>query len=107
MSTTLPLADHHDVRRWVLSVVGENRREFAAMMALFGLATIVGLAGPQLLGRLVDAVSEGSEHYSVDVIALAFVGVVGLQAVLQGAAGIRAGVFGERLLADAREGIVG
>jgi ABC-type multidrug transport system fused ATPase/permease subunit len=107
MSTTLPLADHHDVRRWLLSVVGGNRREFAAMMALFGLATIVGLAGPQLLGRLVDAVSEGTAHYSVDVIALAFVGVVGLQAVLQGAAGIRAGVFGERLLADAREGIVG
>ncbi len=107
MSTTLPLADHRDVRRWVLSVVADNRREFASMMALFGLATIVGLAGPQLLGRLVDAVSEGTAHYRIDVIALAFVGVVGLQAVLQGAAGIRAGEFGERMLADAREGIVG
>ena len=51
--------------------------------------------------------SEGTAHYRVDVIAVAFVGVVGLQAILQGAASIRAGVFGERLLADAREGIVG
>ena len=41
MSTALPLADHRDVRRWVLSVVADNRREFASMMALFGLATIV------------------------------------------------------------------
>jgi ABC-type multidrug transport system fused ATPase/permease subunit len=106
MSCTLPLASHRAVRSWVRSVVIDNRREFGVMMSLFGAATVAGLVGPQLLGDLVDAVSAGRTHQRVDLTALAFVGVLTVQAALQGAARMRAGIFGERLLARARESIV-
>ncbi|ALG14230.1 ABC transporter ATP-binding protein [Kibdelosporangium phytohabitans] len=106
MRTTLPLADKRAVRTWIWSVASKNKRAFAGMMSLFGAATLVGLVGPQLLGDLVDSVSEGTTTAHIDVVALIFVGVLILHAVLRRQAQFRAAVFGERLLAEAREGMV-
>jgi ATP-binding cassette subfamily C protein len=87
-------------------VTTANRGAFAGMMTLFGVATVVGLVGPQLLGDLVDAVMAGTTTLRVDVTALIFVAVLVLYAILQGWARMRAAVFGEKLLAEAREGMV-
>ncbi|MEV4311757.1 ABC transporter ATP-binding protein [Actinocrispum sp. NPDC049592] len=106
MSTTLPLAGRRDVRAWLWRVTTANRGAFLGMMSLFGIATIVGLVGPQLLGDLVDAVVAGTTTWRIDVTVLVFVAVLALHAVLQGWARMRAAVFGERLLAEAREGMV-
>jgi ATP-binding cassette subfamily C protein len=107
MNTLLPLAGKRDVRAWMWSVASANRWSFAGMMALFGAATIVGLAGPQLLGDLVDAVVRGTTQSRVDITALVFTGVLAIHAILRRMARLRAAVFGEKLLAQAREGMVG
>jgi ABC-type multidrug transport system fused ATPase/permease subunit len=106
MNTLLPLAEKRAVRAWIWSVASANRWSFAGMMALFGAATIIGLVGPQLLGDLVDGVVEGTTTQRVDIIALVFVGVLVVHAILRRQARLRATIFGEKLLAEAREGMV-
>ncbi|GAB3912231.1 ABC transporter ATP-binding protein [Kibdelosporangium lantanae] len=104
--TTLPLAAKKDVRAWLWSVTKANRGAFTGMMALFAAAALVGLVGPRLLGDLVDAVTSGTSTLRVDVTVLVFVGTLALHAALQGLARYRAAVYGEKLLAEAREGMV-
>ncbi|MFD9888397.1 ABC transporter ATP-binding protein [Amycolatopsis sp. NPDC059027] len=103
----LPLASQRDVRRWALRTANAHRREFALMLGMFCLATLIGLAGPQLLGRLVDGVVEGGTAARVDLLAVAFVVVLLAQAAARKAARFRARKFGELVLAETREGFVG
>ncbi|MBN6035887.1 ABC transporter ATP-binding protein [Amycolatopsis sp. 195334CR] len=82
------------------------RREFVLVILFFCLAGAAGLVGPQLLGLLVDSVVEGG-GLSLDLLALVFVVVLLVQAVLKKAANRRAGLLGERVLAKTREEFVG
>lgn len=107
MTTKLPLADGMAVRRWVWQTLLMHRRRFAAMMLLLGLATLVGLIGPQLLGNLVDSVITGTTTGHVDLLAAAFLVVLVTQALLTRSARLRATMLGEHLLAESRESMVG
>ncbi|QUH05474.1 ABC transporter ATP-binding protein [Saccharopolyspora erythraea] len=107
MNTRLPLADQRAVRDWVWRTALANRGAYAVMMALFISATVVGLAGPQLLGMLVDSVVAGASTVRVDVLAGVFLAVLVAQALLARAARMRATLLGEQLLAKSREGVVG
>jgi ATP-binding cassette subfamily C protein len=89
------------------TVATTHRAAFAAMMTLFAAATVAGLIGPALLGGLVESVGQGMTSTRVDAVALVFVVVLLVQALLQRWARFVAAVFGERLLAEAREGLVG
>ncbi|MEU3627156.1 multidrug ABC transporter ATP-binding protein [Amycolatopsis coloradensis] len=102
----LPLADKRDVRRWIKETARDNKREFSVMLGLFCVATAIGLAGPQLLGALVDEVSGGTTTTTITWLAIAFVVVLGAQAWFKGLARLRARVFGERILAHNREEFV-
>lgn len=101
-----PLAGRREVRAWLWAVATANRAAFAAMLALFGLGTAAGLVGPWLLGQLVESVQRGAPAGAVDLLALLFVGVLLVQAALRAWARFVAAVFGERLLARAREDLV-
>ncbi|WP_326567049.1 ABC transporter ATP-binding protein [Amycolatopsis rhabdoformis] len=103
----LPLASRRDVRRWAARTAAENRREFSVMLGLFCLATLIGLATPQLLGRLVQGVVDGGTTTRVDLLAAGFVVVLILQAWAKKAARLRGRMFGERVLAQTRERFVG
>ncbi|HET6285327.1 MAG TPA: ABC transporter transmembrane domain-containing protein, partial [Amycolatopsis sp.] len=103
----LPLADKKDVRRWIRETARDNRREFSVMLGLFCVATAIGLAGPRLLGALVDEVVGGTTTTTITWLAVAFVVVLGAQAWFKGLARLRARVFGERILASNREQFVG
>ncbi|MEV6913127.1 ABC transporter ATP-binding protein [Amycolatopsis sp. NPDC051071] len=103
----LPLAGKQDVRRWIKETARDNKREFSVMLGLFCVATAVGLAGPRLLGTLVDEVAGGTTTTTITVLAIVFVVVLGTQAWLKGLARLRARVFGERILAHNREEFVG
>ncbi|MGA6163120.1 ABC transporter ATP-binding protein [Amycolatopsis magusensis] len=81
------------------------RRDFVLVILFFCLAGAAGLAGPQILGMLVDSVTEGG-GLSLDLLALVFVGILVVQAVLKKAANRRAGLLGERVLAKTREEFV-
>ncbi|MCW2633622.1 MAG: multidrug transporter ATP-binding protein, partial [Pseudonocardia sp.] len=102
MSTPMPLASRRAVRAWMWTVATTHRAAFAAMMTLFAAATVAGLIGPALLGGLVESVGQGMTSTRVDAVALVFVVVLLVQALLQRWARFVAAVFGERLLAEAR-----
>jgi ABC-type multidrug transport system fused ATPase/permease subunit len=116
----LPLATAREVRGWIKRTAKANRREFCVMIGLFCLATVVGLAGPQILGMLVDSVVGGtvsppaplaglatSVAGRVDLLAAAFVVALLVQAALKRMARFRARVLGERVLSHNREEFVG
>ncbi|MDV6011198.1 ABC transporter ATP-binding protein [Haloechinothrix sp. LS1_15] len=102
----LPLANSRDVRRWLRGVARAHRRLFVTMLTWFILAATCGLAGPQILGLIVDTVA-GETELPVDALALAFLGILIVQAVLSKMAHMRAATFGEHVLATAREEFVG
>ncbi|MPY97149.1 MAG: ABC transporter ATP-binding protein, partial [Actinophytocola sp.] len=98
---TLPLADARMVRRWLRDVARRRRGDFAAMLTLLVLASLLGLVGPRLLGVLVDAVAAGTRP-PVDILAAVFLAVLLVQAALRRWGHVRATRFGEHLLATAR-----
>ncbi|HEY1968734.1 MAG TPA: ABC transporter ATP-binding protein [Pseudonocardia sp.] len=103
---SLPLADRRQVRRWLRATARHNRAGFTAMMLLFGLATAANLAGPRLLGQLVESARPGGGQLPVDLIALLLLAVLLGETLLRRFARFLASVFGERLLAAARENLV-
>ncbi|WIV59897.1 ABC transporter ATP-binding protein [Amycolatopsis nalaikhensis] len=103
----LPTASQRDVRRWALKTAAIHKREFGLLLGALCVATLIGLAGPQLLGALVDDVAGGTTTGHVDVLAAAFVGILVLQAVARKVARMRGAVFGELVLAETREEFVG
>ena len=54
--STLPISDGPDLRAHSLALIKEHRRGLIWVVALQVLAATAGLAGPQVLGRLVDSV---------------------------------------------------
>lgn len=99
----LPIADAATVRRYTARLLRVHRRPLAAVVTLHTLAAVAALAGPWLLGRLVDAVTRGTTLGTVN--ALIGVGVVAVltQSVLIRHAQRRSMVFGEQVFAELRE----
>ncbi|MDM7854250.1 ABC transporter ATP-binding protein [Cellulomonas alba] len=99
----LPIADPATARRYAGGLLRTHRAPLVLIAALHTLAAVAGLAGPWLLGRLVDAVVDGTTAGYVDrLIALGAVCVLA-QTVLIRFAQRASMVFGERVFADLRE----
>ncbi|MEU6788069.1 ABC transporter ATP-binding protein [Nonomuraea angiospora] len=103
MSGALPVAEPARVRRAALRLIRLDGRAFAAMIAINALAAAAGLAGPWLLGRIVDVVKSGAGAAAVDRLALAILAAALVQLVLSRYAGHVGHRFGERTLARVRE----
>lgn len=99
----LPVADGATVRKHTAMLLRANKRPLAGVVGLHTVAAVAGLAGPLLLGGLVDAVAEGTTSASVNRVVLALVGAVLLQTVLIRFAQRNAMIFGETVFADLRE----
>lgn len=106
MSDQLPIADQAQVRRAAVRLVRGDRRAFAVMILLNALAAAAGLAGPWLLGRIIDEVRTGAGVDAVDRLALVIVAFVVAQLLLARYAGYAGQRFGERMLARIREQLV-
>ncbi len=102
----LPVAERADVRRSVAQLVRADRRAFALVLGLNALAALAGLAGPWLLGRIVDEVRAGSGVGAVDRMALAILLCSLAQLLLARWARYVGHRFGERTLARVRERFV-
>src|SRR5699024_3848480 len=87
-------------------MVRTERKAFTTLLVLLGVATVAGLAGPPILGSLVDAVVAGTTTGHIDLRAAAFVGLLLVHAGLKRAARARARILGERILADTRQRFV-
>ena len=106
MSTTLPIADGPEVRRYAASLARQHPRTLGLALALHVGAALAGLAAPALLGGLVQAVEEGTTTGHVDTIALLLAGALVLQTLLTRYARLVSEVLGEKVLADLREDFV-
>ncbi|CAL9449542.1 ABC transporter ATP-binding protein [Streptomyces sp. enrichment culture] len=101
--THLPVADRTDVRRAAAGLVRADRRSFAVVLGLNALAALAGLAGPWLLGRIVDEVRAGGGVDAVDRMAGAILVCSLAQLLLARWARYVGYRFGERTLARVRE----
>ncbi len=102
----LPVADRPGVRRAAADLLRADRRSLALVLALDSLAALTGLAGPWLLGRIVDEVRAGGGVDAVDRMALAILLCSLAQLLLARWARYVGHRFGERTLARVRERFV-
>ncbi|MEU5200057.1 ABC transporter ATP-binding protein [Streptomyces scabiei] len=102
----LPVADRAAVRRATVRLVRADGRAFLAVLGLNGAAAALGLAGPWLLGRIIDEVHGGGGVAVVDRLAAAILLCAGAQLLLARWARYVGHRFGERTLARVREEFV-
>jgi ABC-type multidrug transport system fused ATPase/permease subunit len=103
----LPVADRRDVGAFASRLLQSRRFMITALLVLHALAAAAGLVVPRILGSLVDAASAGGTLSStLDGLALAVAGVVVAQAILIFFALRMSVLFGQDLLAEAREYVV-
>ncbi|HEX3003076.1 MAG TPA: ABC transporter ATP-binding protein [Angustibacter sp.] len=101
--TKLPVAGGESVRREARLLLGQHRRGLGAVLGLHAVAALAGLAGPALLGRLVDAVRSGASLGHVDRVAALLAGAIVVQTALTWAARRQFFVLAEQVFADLRE----
>jgi ABC-type multidrug transport system fused ATPase/permease subunit len=102
--TGLPVATAREVRKHARRLALHHRRELTGAVVLHTLGAASGLAGPWLIGRLVEDVSRGIDDVtSVTALICAFVVA---QAVLTGLAMFASARLGEKVLAGLREDFV-
>lgn len=102
----LPVADAPALRGHTAALLRRHRRGLGVVVLLHVLAATAGLAGPWLLGRLVDAVVSGTTTSVVDRTVLVLVVAVLAQTVLIRYAQRAAMVLGESVFAELREEFV-
>jgi ABC-type multidrug transport system fused ATPase/permease subunit len=91
------------VRARARALARRHRGRLALAVGLHAAAALAGLAGPALLGLLVDEVGDGTTTGHVDRIALAVLAALVAQVVLVRVARLASYVLGERVLAELRE----
>ena len=99
----LPVATTTQVRDRARTLARRHRGRLALTVGLHAAATLAGLAGPALLGLLVDEVDDGTTAGHVDRIALAVLAALLAQVVLVRVARLASYVLGEQVLAELRE----
>lgn len=99
----LPVADPATTRRAALRLIRRDGRAVTLMLALNALAAGAGLAGPWLLGRIVDTVRSGGGVHTVDRLALVILACGLAQLLLARYARYVGHRFGERTVARVRE----
>lgn len=107
MNTTLPVADGRSVRRYATRIARRHPRMLWGGLTLHVLAALAALAGPRLIGDLVQAVEDGTTTAHVDRIILLLAGFVIVQTVLTRYARYVSQALGEQVLAELREDFVG
>ncbi|MGA7203147.1 MAG: ABC transporter ATP-binding protein [Specibacter sp.] len=99
----LPVADSAQVKAEGLRLMRLHSKPLAYVVGLYVLAAVAGLAGPFLLGRLVDAITRGTTAEFVGLVALALAGFVVVQTLLSRWAQRTGMVLGEKVFAQLRE----
>ncbi|MEU1128302.1 ABC transporter ATP-binding protein [Streptomyces sp. NPDC005900] len=103
----LPIADARTVRRAGWQLLKDDSGAVCGMLLLTCLASLAGVAGPWLLGRIVTRVEAGDLSVSaVDGLAAAVLGFSAARLVLTRYARGLSHRFGERALARLREEVV-
>lgn len=99
----LPVASAPVVRAAIADLVRPRRAQLAGALAVMVGATIAGLGGPAILGRIVDEVVSGGSSADVTTLALLLGLVAVVDSVLSGQGVLLVARLGERTVADLRE----
>ncbi|MFH9990802.1 ABC transporter ATP-binding protein [Streptomyces luteogriseus] len=102
-ANTLPVGAPETVRAYVAELLRRHRRAFLLLVAVNTAAVIASMAGPWLLGGLVERVSDGARDLRLELTAGLFVAALSVQAVFVRQVRLRGAMLGERMLADLRE----
>ncbi|MGW0614004.1 ABC transporter ATP-binding protein [Streptomyces sp. NPDC002788] len=102
-ANTLPVGAPATVRAYVVELLRRHRRAFLLLVAVNTAAVIASMAGPWLLGGLVERVSDGTRELRLELTAGLFVAALAVQAVFVRQVRLRGAMLGERMLADLRE----
>jgi ATP-binding cassette subfamily C protein len=102
-ASTLPVGAPGTVRTYVAELLRRHRRAFLLLIAVNTAAVIASMAGPWLLGGLVERVSDGTRDLRLELTAGLFVAALAVQAVFVRQVRLRGAMLGERMLADLRE----
>ncbi|MEU6065306.1 MULTISPECIES: ABC transporter ATP-binding protein [Streptomyces] len=102
-ATTLPVGAAATVRDYVAELFRRNRRAFLLLIAVNTVAVVASMAGPYLLGGLVERVSDGARELHLGLTSGLFVLALVVQAVFVREVRLRGAMLGERMLADLRE----
>ncbi|MEU7562483.1 ABC transporter ATP-binding protein [Streptomyces eurythermus] len=102
-ATTLPVGAAATVRAYVTELFRRHRRAFLLLIAVNTVAVIASMAGPYLLGGLVERVSDEARELHLGLTAGLFVLALAVQAVFVRQVRLRGAMLGERMLADLRE----
>jgi ATP-binding cassette subfamily C protein len=102
-ATTLPVGAPTTVRSYVAELFRRHRRSFLLLIAVNTVSVIASMAGPYLLGGLVERVSDGARELHLQRTLALFALALVVQAVFVRLVRLHGAVLGERMLADLRE----
>jgi ATP-binding cassette subfamily C protein len=102
-ASTLPVGSAATVRAYVAELLHRHRGAFLLLVTVNTVAVLASMAGPWLLGGLVERVSHGTRELHLPLTAGLFVLALLVQAVFVREVRLRGAMLGERMLADLRE----
>ncbi|MFJ7784255.1 ABC transporter ATP-binding protein [Streptomyces albidoflavus] len=102
-ATKLPVAGTPTVRAYIADLARRHRKAFLLLVTVNAVAVIASMAGPYLLGSLVEEVSAGAEDVPLDRTMLLFTAALVVQAFFIHRVRLRGAMLGEEVLADLRE----
>lgn len=100
---TLPVGSAATVRSYVSELLRRHRRAFVLLITVNTVAVVASMAGPWLLGDLVERVADDTRELHLPLTAALFVLALLVQAVFVREVRLRGAMLGERMLADLRE----
>jgi ABC-type multidrug transport system fused ATPase/permease subunit len=103
MSELLPIASGTELREQARRLGSRHRRALAGTVGLHAAAAAAGLAGPPLLGQLVESVERGTTPAHVNTLVAVLAGALFAQTVLTWVARRASFVLAETMFAELRE----
>jgi ABC-type multidrug transport system fused ATPase/permease subunit len=102
-ATTLPVGTAATVRDYVRELLRRHRKAFTVLMAVNATAVLASMVGPQLLGGVVEDLSQGKDDLHIERTVALFAVALVVQTVFVRMVRLRGAVLGEQMLADLRE----
>ncbi|WP_405875347.1 ABC transporter ATP-binding protein [Streptomyces sp. NBC_00005] len=100
---TLPVGAPATVRAYVAELFRRHRRAFLLLITVNTVSVVASMAGPWLLGGLVERVSDKAHELHLGLTVGLFTLALLVQAVFVREVRLRGAMLGERMLADLRE----
>ncbi|EFL13669.1 ABC transporter ATP-binding protein [Streptomyces sp. C] len=102
-AATLPVGTSATVRGYVRGLLLRHRRAFVLLVTVNAVAVVASMAGPYLLGQVVDDLSAGARELHLGRVALLFAVALAVQTCFVRLVRLRGAMLGEEMLADLRE----